>query len=101
MSMVMKHYGSILNNFAHNKNEGESFQDLNTSDLAGDKSIQYVSEQDASMHILNDGSANRAAEAYPDHFQGEKFDLGGFSEYFPFGLRQVFQAATSLNQMLA
>lgn len=33
-------------------------------------------------------------------YQGQKFDLIGFSDYFPFGLKQVYAAASSLNQML-
>ena len=32
-----------------------------------------------------------------DRYKGQKFDLSGFSEYFPFGLKQVYQAATSFN----
>ena len=37
----------------------------------------------------------------PTTYQGEKFDLIGFSEYFPFGLKQVYAAAnTQLNKIL-
>ena len=28
-------------------------------------------------------------------YNGQKFDLIGFSEYFPFGLKQVYAAASS------
>ena len=69
MSMVTKHYGSIINNFAHSKNEGESFQDLSTGDHVGDKiSREYVTESTDSIQILNDVNSGRAAEAYNDHF---------------------------------
>ena len=33
-------------------------------------------------------------------YQGQKFDLIGFSDYFPFGLRQMYEAASSINRML-
>lgn len=31
----------------------------------------------------------------PTMYQGEKFDLIGFAEYFPFGLKQVYAAANT------
>jgi len=33
-------------------------------------------------------------------YQGQKFDLIGFADYFPFGLKQVYAAGASLSKML-
>jgi hypothetical protein len=33
-------------------------------------------------------------------YQGQKFDLIGFADYFPFGLKQMYAAGASLSKML-
>ena len=102
--MVTKKYGSMVNTLENSSFTGGSI-DNPTIDLqlerVGGKSSQPIRREssylDEDTEVINTPPTVHEATGY----QGQKFDLIGFADYMPFGLKQVFAAgASSINQML-
>ena len=105
-SLVVKKYGSIVNtlnqsgslHIAHlNRPHGEIELERRNKSNVEEKSAQEVANMtNFGEDIIHSVQTVQETTAY----QGQKFDLIGFSEYFPFGLKQVYGAVSTLNQIL-
>jgi len=102
--MVIRKYGSMINTL----NPASTFtSSTRHGDLQFDVRDKSAGEDGLynrdSMHIGLDDEALEPQQTVQETtaYQGQKFDLIGFSDYFPFGLKQVNWAVTSINQMLS
>ena len=112
-SMVVKKYGSMVNTLESSSFGGVAIMiDAPNSSMMGgqesgsnDAKAGKSSRRETTQNVMDTDDTELQETPPPavqeqNTYQGQKFDLIGFSDYFPFGLKQVYAAASSLNQML-
>ena len=100
--MVIKKYGSMINTLDNASLGGTpglphelQLEKRDKSVPDDTKTIRESMTIEEDMNI-NDTPFFQETTAY----QGQKFDLIGFADYFPFGLKQMYAAGASLSKML-
>lgn len=112
--MVVKKYGSMVNTLTPNASGlsaalySQSHADFVLIDnvrmekaIISEELMKRNSRGDSVIVNEDVGESDLVDTPHSVHettaYNGQKFDLIGFSEYFPFGLKQVYAAASSIN----